>query len=90
MFISRRKRKEKRIYKFTVTTKKLQEVNRIKYLSIIFYSKMKFRDHMNYIEEKCTKLIFTQTKSASGFKHKTLNTVQTGGILPLIVYGAPV
>jgi len=54
---------------------------------------MTFRDHINYIEEKCTKLIFTLTKSVKltwGLKHKTLNTIQTGGILPLIVCGDPV
>jgi hypothetical protein len=34
-----------------LTTKKLQRVNRIKYLGIIFDNKMNFRDHINYIEK---------------------------------------
>jgi len=54
---------------------------------------MIFRDNINYTEEKCTKLIFTLAKSAKltrGLKHKALNTIHTGGILPLILYGAPV
>jgi len=54
---------------------------------------MTFRDHVNYVEEKCTKLIFTLSKSAKvtwGLKHTALKTIYAGGILPLILYGAPV
>jgi len=54
---------------------------------------MTFRDHVNYVEEKCTKLIFTLSKSAKvtwGLKHEALKTIYTGGILPLLLYGAPV
>jgi hypothetical protein len=43
--------------------------------------------------EECTKLIFALTKSAKlnwGLKHAALKTIYTGGILPLILYGAPV
>jgi hypothetical protein len=43
---------------------KLEQVNSIKYLGIIFDSKITFREHVNYFEEKCTKLIFTLSKSA--------------------------
>jgi len=71
----------------------LEQVNKIKNLGIIFDSKMTFRDHVNYVEEKCTKLIFTLSKSAKvtwGLKHTALKTIYTGGILPLILYGAPV
>jgi len=53
---------------------------------------MTFRNHINCIEEKCTKLIFTLAKSAKltwGLKHKALNTICTGRILPVILYGAP-
>ena len=48
---------------------------------------------VNYIEKKCRKLIFTLSKSAEvtwRLKHKALKTIYTGGILPLILYGAPV
>jgi hypothetical protein len=54
---------------------------------------MTLRDHVNYVEEKCTKLIFSLSKSAKvtwGLKHEALKTIYTGGILPLILYGAPV
>jgi hypothetical protein len=43
--------------------------------------------------EKCTKLIFTLSKSAElswGLKHATLKTIYTGGILPLLLYRVPV
>jgi hypothetical protein len=39
------------------------------------------------------KLIFTLSKSAKlnwGLKHTALKTIYTGGILPLLLYGAPV
>jgi hypothetical protein len=62
ILISRRKRKGEKIK--TYVNKKLQQASRIKYLGIIFDSKMTFRDNINYIEEKCTKLIFTLAKSA--------------------------
>ena len=93
MLMSRRKRREKKDIEIYVNNKKLQQVTSIKYLGIIFDSKMTFRDHINYVEEKCTKLIFTLAKSAKitwGLKHKALKTIYTGGILPLILYGAPV
>ena len=54
---------------------------------------MTFREHINYIEEKCTKLIFTLARSAKitwGLKHKALKTIYTGAILQIILYGAPV
>jgi cbb3-type cytochrome oxidase subunit 1 len=43
--------------------------------------------------EKCTKLIFALSKSAKldwGLGHAALKTIYTGGILPLLLYGAPV
>jgi len=76
-----------------VNNKIIEQVNSIKYLGIIFDNKMTFREHVNCIEEKCKKLIFMLAKSAKltwGLKHKALKTIYTGGILPLILYGAPV
>jgi hypothetical protein len=43
--------------------------------------------------EKCLKLIFVQAKSAKincGLGHKALKTIYVDGILPLMLYGAPV
>jgi cbb3-type cytochrome oxidase subunit 1 len=42
---------------------------------------------------KCTKLIFALSKLAKlnwGLKHEALKIIYTGGILPLLLYGAPV
>jgi hypothetical protein len=36
----------------------------LKYLRIIFDSKLTFREQINYMAEKCTKLIFALSKSA--------------------------
>jgi len=68
-------------------------VHSTKYLGIIFDTKLNFREHINYTTEKCTKLIFALSKSAKlnwGLKHVALKTIYTGGILPLLLYGAPV
>ena len=68
-------------------------MNQIQYLRILFDNKLTFREHINYIEEKCSKLIFSLARSAKvtwGLKHKALKTIYTGAILPLILYGAPV
>jgi len=43
--------------------------------------------------EKCAKLIFTLSKSVKlnwRLKHAALKTIYKGGILPLLLYGAPV
>ena len=71
----------------------LEQVNKIKYLGIIFDSKLLFREHINYMEEKCVKLIFAPSRLAKvtwGLGHEALKTIYTGGILPLMLYGAPV
>jgi hypothetical protein len=42
---------------------------------------MTFRDHINYIEEKCMKLIFILAKSAKitwELKHRALKIIYTG------------
>jgi hypothetical protein len=43
--------------------------------------------------EKCTKLIYSLSKSAKlnwGLDHKALKTIYVGAILPLLIHGAPV
>ena len=45
------------------------------------------------MEVKCVKLIFALSRSAKvtwGLGHEALKIIYTGGILPLILYGAPV
>jgi len=93
MLMSRRRRTERKDIEIFVNNKTLKQVNSIKYLGIIFDNKMTFRDHINCTEEKCTKLIFSLSKSAKitlGLKHAALKTIYTGGVLPLLLYGAPV
>ena len=91
MLMSRRRRKERNEIEIYVNNKTLKQVNSVKYLGIIIDNTMTFRDRINYIEEKCTKLIFSLSKSAKikwRLKHEKTN--YTGGILPLLLYGTPV
>jgi hypothetical protein len=63
-----------------LNNKILKQVNSIKYLGIIFDSKMTFREYNNYVEEKCTELIFSLSKSAKitwGLKYEALKTIYT-------------
>ena len=60
--------------------KTLKQVNSLKYLGIIFDSKLTFRDHINHTEEKCSKLICSLSRSAKitwGLKHEALKTIHT-------------
>jgi hypothetical protein len=93
MLLTRRKRKERKEIEIYLNNKPLIQVHSMKNLGIIFDSKLTFREHINYMAEKCTKLIFALSKSAKlhwGLKHATLKTIYTGGIPPLLLYGAPV
>ena len=76
-----------------LNNKPIPQVQKLKYLGIIFDYKLTFRDHVNYIAEKCMKLTFTLAKSVKinwGLGHKALKTIYAGAILPLLLYGAPV
>ena len=80
MLVSRRKRKEKKEVEIYLNYKILEQVNKIKYLGIIFDSELLFREHINYMVEKCVKLIFALSRSAKvtwGLGHE-----YTGGISP--------
>jgi len=93
MLLTRRKRKEQKQMAVYLNNKTIPQVQKLKYLGIIIDSKVTFLDHKNYITEKCTKLIFVLAKSAKinwGLGHKALKTIYVGGILPLLLYGAPV
>jgi hypothetical protein len=93
ILMTRRKRKERKDLEIYLNNKPLSQVHSLKYLGIIFDSKLTFREHINYMAEKCTKLISALSKWAKlnwGLKHAALKTIYTGRILPLLLYGAPV
>ena len=72
--------------------KPLMQVYRLKYQGIILDSKLTFRNHIIAMTDKCSKLIFTLSKSAKlnwGLNYAALRTIYTGGILPLLLYEAP-
>jgi hypothetical protein len=69
------------------------QVRSLKYLGIIFDSNLTFREHVNYITDKCSKLIFALDKSAKlswGLSSVALKIIYTGAILPFLLYGAPI
>ena len=80
MLLTRRKRKERQEIDIYLNNKTLTQVQSMKYLGIIFDYKLTFKEHINYMAEKCTKLIFTLSKSAKlywGLGHTALKTIYT-------------
>jgi hypothetical protein len=93
MLLTRRKRKEQREIVTYLNNKAIPQVNRLKYLGIIFDRKLTFKEHIQHMAENCTKLIFSLSKTAKlnwGLDHKALKTKYVGAILRLLIYGAPV
>jgi hypothetical protein len=92
MLVSRRKRNKRKELNVVLSYKPLKQVNKIKYLGIIIVNNFKFREHINYAAEKCTKLIHSVSKSAKirwGLRHEVLRMIYEGAILRLLLYGAP-
>jgi len=88
--MSKKERKDLEVY---LNNKQLRQVKIIKYLNIIIEDKLTFREHITHVTEKCRRIIFALSKSAKlnwGLSHKALKTLYTGGIQPLLLYGAPV
>jgi hypothetical protein len=93
MLMTRRKKKDRKDLEVYLNNKRLREVKTMKYLGIIIKNKQTFREHITHVTENCRKLIFALSKSAKlnwGLSHKALKTLYTGGIQPLLLYGAPV
>jgi len=93
MLLTRRRRKENNKIKIYLNNRPLIQVNSMRYLGIIFDHKLTFKEHINYMSEKCTKLIFALSKSAKlnwGLHHAALKVIYTGAILPLLLYGVPI
>jgi ribonuclease HI len=92
LLISRR-HKERKAIDIYLNNNHLEQVDKIKYLGIIIDSKFKFNEHIKYISDKRTKLINALSKSARiswGLRHEALKTICDGGILPQLLYAAPV
>ena len=68
----------------------MEQVTRTKYLGITIY-KLKFKENITHVSERCTKLIHNFSRSAKltcGLKYGALKTIFNGSILPLLLYGA--
>ena len=66
MLMTRRKRKEQKEFAIYLNNKLLPQLHRLKYLGLIFDTKLTFKEHINYMANKCTKLIFSLSKAAKG------------------------
>ena len=62
MLMTRRNREGRKEIEIYLNNKPLIQVHSMKYLGIIFDSKLTFGEHINYIAEQCTKLIFALSK----------------------------
>jgi hypothetical protein len=81
MFMTRRKRKERKGVEVYLNNKHLSQVKTMKYLGVIIENKLTFREHITHVTEKCRKIIFALLKSAKlnrGISHKALKTLHTG------------
>ena len=93
MLVTRRKRRENKYITLYLNFKPLEQVTQMKYLGIILDQKFRFQEHIKYVAEKCTKLIYNLSRAAKltwGIKHEAIATIYKGAILPLLTYGAPV
>jgi hypothetical protein len=91
MLLSRRKRKERKVLEIYLNNRPLAQVFSLKYLGIILDSKFSFREHIDYINEKCSKLIFALSKSAKvnwGLSYDALKTIYTGHTAPHVVWSS--
>jgi hypothetical protein len=76
-----------------LNNRRLEVVKQMKYLGIYFDSRFTFDNHIRYIAENSTKLIYMLGRSAKlqwALGHKTLKTIYEGALVPLATYEAPV
>ena len=93
MLFTRRKRRENKDLHIYFNCKKLDQVDKIRYLCIVIDKRFTFNEHITYISEKCTTLVNSLYRTAKinwGLNHKALTTIYKGAILPLLSYGAPI
>ena len=63
MLLSRRKRKNRRQIKIYLNNRILEQVPTIKYLRIIIDNKLKFKENITCVAERCMKLIHNLSRS---------------------------
>lgn len=93
MLISRNKPKNKPVLNTYINNGRIEQTNKMKYLGILIDERFKFNQHIEYITEKCIKLIHALAKSAKinwGLNSDVTKIIYKGAILPLISYGIPV
>ena len=93
LVISRERPKHKIKVNIFLNNKELEQVDRLKYIGIILDSTFNFSAHIEYIGQKCVRLVHALSKSAKltwGLSQEVLKTIYNGAVLPLLSYRAPV
>lgn len=93
MLITRRRRKDKATINISLNNNVLQQVERLKYLGVIIDTKFTFNEHIQYVTDKCMKLIHSLSKSAKlnwGLGSGAMKIIYKGAILPTLAYAVPV
>ena len=93
LVITRRRPRNYRDIRIYLNNKQLLISENIRYLGVTLDRKFNFNKHIEYVSEKCTKLIHSLSKSARvnwGLKSDVLKIIYRGAILPLLSYAAPV
>lgn len=93
LIISKKRWESRKHISIYLNNKKLEQVNTLKYLGIIFDTKFTFNDHIDNVVTRCTKLINILSKAAKiswGLTGEAMKIIYKGAILPLLSYGAPV
>jgi hypothetical protein len=62
--VSRRKMKEPKALKVYLNNKILEQVTTMTYLGIFIDHNFKFKEHITYVAERCTKLCYNLARSA--------------------------
>jgi hypothetical protein len=90
MLLTRRERNEQKTVALFLNNKIIPQVQTLKYLGIIMDNKLTLRDHIKYVTDKCTRLVFALAKYAKfnwGLGHKSLNTIYVGAFCPSLYTG---
>ena len=93
MLVSRQNRWNGKEVNVLLNGKRLDQADTIKYLGIYLDDKLNFKNHMDHVTTRCMNLVHALSRSAKqnwGLGHKSLRTIYTGAILPIMSYGAPV
>ena len=72
---------------------KLNRVNKVKYLGVIFSEKLQWKAHLTYVADKAIRILFKLSSIVNriwGLSGKYLKILYLGAIEPILLHGCPV